>query len=78
MQMLEGNGEDTMQTIYSGESRGGYVKLTSDRDCLSCEIIRFGEHVVVDDADLMAKARLLEQRGFKVCVDTETVFYETA
>jgi hypothetical protein len=66
-----------MQTIYSGESRGGHVKLTSDRDCLSPEIIRFGEHVVVDDADLMTKAHLLEQRGFRVCVDTETIFYES-
>lgn len=66
-----------MQTIYSGECRGGYVKLSSDRDCLPCDIIRFNEHVVVDDADLMAKAHLLEQRGFRVCVDTETVFYET-
>lgn len=66
-----------MQIIYSGECRDGYIKLTSDRDCLSPEIIRFGEHVVVDDTDLMTKAHLLEQRGFRVCVDTETIFYET-
>lgn len=67
-----------MQTIYSGECRGGYVKLTDDRDCLPADIIRFGEHVVVDDADLMTKAHLLEQRGFRVCVDTATIdCYET-
>ena len=66
-----------MQTIFAGECRDGYLKLTSDRDCLPCDIIRFSEHVVVDDADLLTKAKLLEQRGFRVCVDTETVFYET-
>ena len=67
----------TMQTIYVGESRGGYIKFTSDRDCLSADIVRFDERVVADDTHLAQVIAPFEGRGYQVCIDTETMFYET-
>jgi hypothetical protein len=64
-------------TIFIGESRNGRVKLTSDRDCLPPDIIRFSERVFPTMQDVKTAAAKLEDRGFHVCIDTEDCFYET-
>jgi len=64
-------------TVYIGEQRGGRVKLTTDRDCLSPDIIRFSERVFANEEDVIRSAKALESRGFRVCVDTLETFYET-
>lgn len=61
---------------YIGEMRDGLVKITTDRDCLSPELIRFDERVFVSDSDMLDCAMSFRNRGFKVCVDTETVFQD--
>lgn len=66
-----------MQDIYSGETRNGFMHLTTDRDCLPADIIRFRETVVINDRDLMRMAHALEQRGFHVIVNTATIQYAT-
>jgi hypothetical protein len=66
-----------MLTIFVGEQRNGRIKLTSDRDCLAPDIIRFSERVFVDLDHVKASASALEDRGFHVCVDTADYFYET-
>lgn len=66
-----------MQDIYIGERRNGFLHLTTDRDCLPADIIRFAETVVVTDADLMRMAHTFEQRGFHVIVNTGTIEYAT-
>ncbi len=60
-----------MLTIYFGEQRDGRVKLTSDRDCLPPDIIRFSERVFPDYDSVLAVAEKMWLRGFTVCVDTE-------
>lgn len=67
-----------MLTIFVGEQRNGRVKFTTDRDCLAPDIIRFSTYVVPDLDALMGYAKAFEKRGFKVCVDTEETFYESA
>jgi hypothetical protein len=66
-----------MLTMFVGECRGGYVKITSDRDCLPPEIIRFDKRVFVDMEHVKTSVAKLEGRGFRVCVDTLEYFYET-
>jgi len=66
-----------MVTLFVGEHRNGRVKFTSDRDCLSPDIIRFSERVFVDMEQVKTSAAKLEDRGFRVCIDTEDCFYET-
>jgi hypothetical protein len=67
-----------MQTIYVGESKNGRIKLTSDRDCLSADIVRLDERVFADDKHILDAAEALAKRGFVVCVDTDTVFCEVS
>ena len=66
-----------MITIYQGEQRNGRIKLTSDKDCLSPDIIRFTERVFVNMEQVKTTAAQFENRGFRVCIDTEDCFYET-
>lgn len=66
-----------MITIYVGEQRGGRIKFTSDRDCLSPDIIRFDERVFANIEAVQDVAAKLEDRGFRVCIDTKYFFYET-
>ena len=66
-----------MITVFVGEERNGRMKFTSDRDCLSPQVIRFSERVFADLADLKTSVKALEARGFAICVDTEKYFYET-
>lgn len=66
-----------MITLYCGEQRNGRVKFTSDRDCLSPDVIRFSERVFPSMADVKTAAARLEDRGFRVCIDTDDCFYET-
>jgi len=69
-------GEDAMLTIYQGEQRNGRVKLTTNRDCLAPDTIRT-ERVFVDMQAVKTAAAQLEDRGFRVCIDTEDEFYVT-
>ena len=66
-----------MLTIYQGEQRNGRVKFTTDRDCLAPDIIRFTQRVFPSLQDVKTEAAKLEDRGFRVCIDTEECFYET-
>ena len=66
-----------MLTIFVGEHRNGRIKFTSDRDCLAPEIIRFTERVFPSLQDVKTAAAKLEDRGFRVCIDTEDCLYET-
>jgi len=66
-----------MITIYVGEERDGRTKFTTDRDCLSPQIIRFDERVFPNLEAVKTAAAKLEDRGFAVCIDTEDCFYET-
>ena len=66
-----------MITLFVGEQRNGRIKFTSDRDCLAPDIIRFSERVFPSMEDVKTSAAKLEDRGFRVCIDTEDEFYET-
>lgn len=66
-----------MLTIFMGEQRGGRTKFTSDRDCLAPNIIRFEERVFPNMEAVKTVAAMLENRGFRVCIDTDDCFYET-
>ena len=66
-----------MITIFVGEQRGGRIKLTIDKDCLSPDIIRYDERVFPTMPDVMTAAKMLEARGYTVCVDTMDGCYET-
>jgi hypothetical protein len=70
-----------MISVYVGESRGGHIKLTTDKDCLSPDIIRFDERLVPEGVEfiqrLLACKDAYERRGFTVCIDTMELFYET-
>lgn len=61
---------------YIGELRGGKVKITTDRDCLSPELIRFDERVFATENDMFACAMAFRGRGYQVSIDTETVFQD--
>jgi hypothetical protein len=67
-----------MLTIYQGEQRNGRIKFTTDRDCLAPDLIRFEIRYFPCLTDLQSTAMQLEARGFRVCIDTEELFYETA
>lgn len=58
---------------YIGELRGGRVKITTDRDALSPDLIRFDERVFANERELLACALSWRDRGYKVCVDTENI-----
>ena len=66
-----------MLTIFVGEQRNGRVKFTSDRDCLAADVIRVSQRVFPSLEDVKTAAAKLEDRGFRVCIDTEECFYET-
>lgn len=66
-----------MLTIYVGEERGGRFKFTTDKDTLSPQIIRFSERVFPNMEAVKTEAAKLEDRGFKVCIDTQDCFYES-
>jgi len=66
-----------MITIFVGEQRGGRTKFTTDRDCLAPDIIRFSERVFPSMQDVKTATAKLEDRGLRVCIDTEDEFYET-
>ena len=66
-----------MITIFEGEQRGGRTKFTTDRDCLAPDIIRFQVRVFPSMEDVKTAAAKLEDRGFRVCIDTDDCFYET-
>lgn len=66
-----------MLTIFVGEQREGRIKFTTDRDCLSPDIIRFDERIFVDLEQVKDSAKAFEARGYKVCIDTLDYFYET-
>jgi hypothetical protein len=66
-----------MIIIFTGEHRNGRMKFTTDRDCLSPDIIRFGERYFPDMQAMIDAAMAYEKRGFNVCIDTEDYFYET-
>jgi hypothetical protein len=67
-----------MITLYIGEQRNGRIKFTSDKDCLAPDIIRFTERVFPTMQDVKTAAAQFENRGFRVCIDTDDCFYETA
>jgi hypothetical protein len=66
-----------MITIFQGEQRNGRMKYTTDRDCLAPDVIRVTERVFPSMQDVKTVAAKLEDRGFRVCIDTEDCFYET-
>jgi hypothetical protein len=66
-----------MITLYCGEQRNGRVKFTSDRDCLAPDVVRVSERVFPSMEDVKTAAAKLEDRGFRVCIDTGECFYET-
>ena len=71
---------NTMISVFVGEERGGHIKLTTDRDCLSPEIIRFDERMVPSSEfipRLLLCKDAYEQRHFTVTIDTLELFYET-
>ena len=68
--------EMTMFHAYIGEQRDGKVKITTDRDCLSPQLIRFDERVFATERDMLDCAMAYRNRGYQVCVDTETVFQD--
>ena len=65
-----------MITIYVGQ-RGGRIKLTSDKDCLAPDVIRVTGRTFVNMEQVKTAAAGYENRGFRVCIDTEDCFYET-
>jgi hypothetical protein len=66
-----------MLTIFVGEQRNGRIKLTTDRDTLSPDVIRFSERVFPSMQEVKTAAAKLEDRGFRVCIDADDCFYET-
>ena len=66
----------TMFHAYIGELRGGKVKITTDRDCLSPELIRFDERVFATENDMLDCAISYRTRGYQVCIDTGTIFQD--
>jgi hypothetical protein len=66
-----------MLTVFQGESRDGFMKYTTDRDCLSPQIIRFTERTFASLDEVIREAIRLELSGWHVCVDTLDYFYET-
>lgn len=62
--------------VYIGELRGGRIKITSDRDCLSPALIRFDERVFATEKDMLDCAMSYRNRGYKVCVDTAGIFQD--
>ena len=66
----------TMFHVYIGELRGWLIKFTSDRDALSPELIRFDERVFATEKDMLDCANAYRNRGYKVCVDTGSIFQD--
>jgi len=65
-----------MITIFASEQRGGRIKMTTDRDCLPPDAIRTSERVFPDMDAVMETAEMYFNRGFSVCVDTESGLVE--
>ena len=61
---------------YIGELRGGKVKITTDRDCLSADLISFDERVFATERDMLDCAMAFRNRGYQVSVDTDTIFQD--
>jgi hypothetical protein len=74
---VKSESEVLMLRIFQGEQRNGRVKFTTDRDCLAPDIIRLTERVFPNMEELKTAAAKWEDRGFRVCIDTEECFYET-
>jgi len=66
-----------MLRLFQGEQRNGRIKLTDDKDCLAPDIIRFTERVFPTMEEVKTAAAQFENRGFRVCIDTDDCFYET-
>lgn len=54
-----------------------HIKLTSDVDCLGCEVHEYQLMEVGNYEELFHRVDLLEWVGYTVCVDTEDCLYET-
>lgn len=60
-----------MITVYVAERRGGWLKLSTDRDTLPPDAIRTETRVFPDYDSILETAELYWNRGFQVTVDTE-------
>lgn len=61
---------------YIGEERDGRIKITTDKDCLSPELIRLDERVFPTETELLSCAMGYRARGYKVWVDTGSIFQD--
>lgn len=61
---------------YIGEMREGKIKITTDRDCLSTDLIRLDERVFASEKDMLDCAMAYRGRGYKVCVATGSIFQD--
>jgi hypothetical protein len=69
--------EVKMLTIHQGEQKNGRIKLTTDKDCLPPDVFRYSLRVFASMEEVKTAAAKFEDRGFRVCIDTEDCFYET-
>lgn len=68
--------ELVMFHCYIGEERNGRVTFTTDKDCLSPDIIRFDERVFASERDMLESANAFRNRGYVVSVNTLTIQQE--
>lgn len=66
-----------MMMVYVGEQHNGRIKFTDDKDTLAADLFRVEQRTFVDLEHLQAVAAVLEDRGWHVCVDTDSYFYES-
>ena len=64
--------------IYFGfHKKEKRVKVTDDKDCLSPDINFFDVFDQPRPKDIISRAKNLEKKGWKVCLDFSDLFYET-
>lgn len=67
-----------VKTLWYGISqKGKRHKITVDKDCLPPDCEHVFEAIPETFEAIVKKAKMLEQKGIKVCIDLGEEFYET-